>query len=582
MTQANYLIGSYSAAEDASNQTIHCSSGWLLASDGKLYHNGRYVKDAAGKQYLFFANNQAELILSVKQEVITSRYYDNFVVLESHILIYNLESKLGYDGSNNNSTSLNRGIKAVISIRGNSNSNLSVSGDIEAATNNDNNNDDSEIVSLEGDEDANSCQTIKKGTWQDYYYNEQQSRTWLLNVTTANFTVPQLVTSNIVAINKSASDIDYNASSQQFSFSRLGQQTGTVVLYYSDNNNSTVSSLKLIKATILANLLLAPQPSSQLPPPTPSPLPTATVFNGIATNRFLDPHYQIETVARKLQRDFGQDSLFALSAGMTELTIRQEDKLNIYVVNSNQQSAVADKTSTTTTVVGATKLTAQLSAKSPVEVVAVNDGQYHRLLLRAKQFKPAKAGYFNDDNNTAGSNVTNSKQSNSYNFPKLEAINFIDAISRSIVASAVTADDRDDRDDRDESQPDKMLSFSALQADVINTGSPDAIAHVVVTDQLHSLEANSPYGKIVGYYDVSKPDGLVIEAVINSSDGSGNDQRPQLAQLSDNVIVFVVYQDQQEFFPPCVDCPNYIFLYGRLTTSVGTSLSGPVTWSFQP
>ena len=57
-----------------------------------------------------------------------------------------------------------------------------------------------------------------------------------------------------------------------------------------------------------------------------------------------------------------------------------------------------------------------------------------------------------------------------------------------------------------------------------------------------------------------------------------NVQRPQLAQLSDNVIVFVVYQDQQEFFPPCVDCPNYIFLYGRLTTS----LSGPVTWSFQP
>jgi len=74
----------------------------LLASDGKLYYNGHYVKDAAGKQYLFFANNQAELILSVKQEVITSRYYDNFVVLDSHILIYGVETKLGYDGSNSN------------------------------------------------------------------------------------------------------------------------------------------------------------------------------------------------------------------------------------------------------------------------------------------------------------------------------------------------------------------------------------------------------------------------------------------------------------------------------------------------
>jgi len=447
----NFLIGNFS--------DLTCGKGWILTSEGKLYSNGKYVKDAACKHYLFFSDDD-QLVLEVKQEKITLKRHDNPVVVGLKILIYT------------------------------------------------------------------------HGKWTAYNYNEQFSRTYLVKTAESSFFVPQLADVIIIAVSQAVSDINIDPITKELSFTNLDQQTGTLVLYYYDR----ATPQQAYKATVLAFLETAVTP--------PQPQPRPTIFNGIATNSFVGPVLPIETIARRMQRDFGEAVLFAVDQGVTELTLRREATENIYLVDSNLPLSSSGDTTATTTVVGATKVIEPLPSNYPVRIITINDPALpisdHRLVLELKATVAAEAGYFR-------SPLLGAK----YTFPAFEPFNLIEDSSRSVVASAVTPDTRNPLN------PNALLSFSAIEANVVNTGLPPSVANVTVTNNFISLPSASQFGPIAGYYPL-----LAVLDLALAAESYEAGTRPQFAAIPNGEVVFVVYEDQVDSYPACEICRETNLLYG--------------------
>jgi len=453
-----YVIGNFS-------DQITCRKGFILTSEGKLYHNGTYVKTSKEQQYLFFSN-EGQLVISVDREKITSKKKGNFVVVGFKILIHN------------------------------------------------------------------------KGKWEAYQYNEQYSRTYLIKTNTSSFIVPQLADVDVIAVNKLVSDVNINLETKQLSFERLGQQTGTLVVYYSPKGKT----YRAIKATVLA-ILIEPIPGLGRKP---------TFFDGVRNKQSWIPITPAALsdnaastsvdVAQLLQAQFGNGVLFAAPNGQATYVLQRSD-IPIYLVDNNNSGQAGDVTSVRT-VVGQGRLTQDL-ARGLFEAVAINNdstGEHRIDINLTGGTKLAQGGYWD-----------RLGVLDPYQFPTFSEFSLIDKDTRDVAASATTPDIYVEG---------QTLAFDAIRVDTIATGLPEVVGEILVTNTFVSLLwSSSPYGQIVGYYRVIVPTDVTVDAE-SFLDQEG---RPQFARLTSQdqhgELVFVVYVDQQTFYPPCGICSNFN-LYG--------------------